>query len=93
MQAMRTTRHAVVLLIAIAVVFALLLTSGVHAEGEALATGIHVVQPGESLWTIASGMTAPGEDLRAAVGELRRLNGLEGSGLTAGHRLRIPRRP
>ncbi len=93
MQAMRTTRRAVVLLSAIAVVFALLLTSGVHAEGAGPAAGIHVVQPGESLWTIAAAMTPPGEDLRVAVAELRRVNGLEGSGLTVGQRLQIPLLP
>ncbi len=90
MQAMRTTRRAVVLLSAIAVVFALLLTSGVHAEGEALPTALHVVQPGESLWTIAAGVTPPGEDRRATVAELRRLNDLEGSALAVGQRLLVP---
>ncbi len=48
-----------------------------------------VVQPGESLWTVARRI-APASDPREVVQKLRRLNHLPGSGLRAGQQLLLP---
>lgn len=48
-----------------------------------------VVQPGETLWEIAS-RVAPGTDPRVTVGRIRELNGLRGAP-QAGQRLQLPR--
>jgi hypothetical protein len=50
------------------------------------ATATYVVQPGDTLWTIASRI-APGHDVRATVDDLVRLNG--SAALQVGQRLRI----
>ncbi len=47
------------------------------------------VQPGESLWTVATRI-APEADPRVVVQELRRLNDLPTSGLQAGQQLLLP---
>ncbi len=47
-----------------------------------------VVQPGDTLWGIAGEHAPPGTDVRAYVGALIELNGLEGP-LQAGARLRL----
>ncbi|GAB2623580.1 hypothetical protein Aab01nite_16850 [Paractinoplanes abujensis] len=49
-----------------------------------------VVQPGDTLWDIAS-RSMPRRDGQAAVDELRRLNGLSGYGVAAGDVLILPR--
>ncbi len=48
-----------------------------------------VVQPGDTLWGIASEHAPPGSDVRAYVGALIELNALDGT-LRAGTRLRLP---
>lgn len=48
-----------------------------------------VVEPGQSLWQIAR-MIAPGEDPRAVALEIRELNGLVDSTVTAGMSLALP---
>jgi len=49
-----------------------------------------VVQPGESLWAIAVGVSGPDEDVRDVVEQIRNLNGLHGATLQAGQELTIP---
>lgn len=49
-----------------------------------------VVQPGESLWVIASGVTDPGQDVREVVDQIKRLNGLQGAAVHAGQELAVP---
>jgi LysM repeat protein len=49
----------------------------------------HVVQPGDTLWTIAAA-TAPG-DPRRRVWEIRERNGLDGAVIHPGQRLVLPR--
>lgn len=49
---------------------------------------IHVVQPGETLWHLASGL--PG-DRRVAVDRLMHVNHLRSPGLQPGQRIAIPR--
>lgn len=48
-----------------------------------------VVQPGDSLWTIAV-RALPGSDPRDVVGELRSINHLSSADLVVGQRLRLP---
>lgn len=48
----------------------------------------HVVQPGETLWSIAAAVAPDGSDVRATVDELAGLNG--GPVLTVGQRLVLP---
>jgi nucleoid-associated protein YgaU len=48
-----------------------------------------VVQPGDTLWSIASPVAGDG-DVRATVAEIRRLNGLSSAGLVPGQTLRLP---
>ena len=47
------------------------------------------VQPGESLWAVARRI-APENDPREVIGQIRRLNRLEGSQLQAGQQLLLP---
>lgn len=53
-------------------------------------TTIVTVHPGDSLWSIASSLTAPGEDVRSVVHEISELNGLDSSVITAGQNLVVP---
>lgn len=50
----------------------------------------HVVQPGETLWEVAVGLAAPGEDVRDVVAELVELNALPDAGLLAGQEILLP---
>ena len=59
-------------------------------RGEAAPTQVVQVAPGETLWEIASRLTATGGDVRDVMYDIRRLNALESSGLTAGQSLRVP---
>jgi len=58
----------------------------VVVEPVAVAAPVHVVQPGETLWSIAA-QVAPGADLRPVVDELARRAG--GSSLQPGQRIAI----
>ncbi|GEN79264.1 LysM peptidoglycan-binding domain-containing protein [Actinotalea fermentans] len=50
----------------------------------------YTVRSGETLWDIASGIAAPGQDLRDVVDHLVNLNDLPGAGLTAGQQILLP---
>lgn len=78
---------------------ALLLTLGVaftaqraDADGASAATPVvtHTVAAGETLWAIASGVAAPGEDVRDVVDRLMELNGLSEGGLRSGQQILVP---
>ena len=77
-------RWALVLVAALAVMLAL---SRVAQGGEAAATV--VVQPGDTLWAIAA-ERYPGDDTRARVDQIERLNGLHSPVIEAGEALRLP---
>lgn len=62
---------------------------GTDAAGEQPPTEIVLVQPGETLWGIASEVTTDG-DVRTVMNEIERLNALESTGLQAGQKLRVP---
>ena len=59
-------------------------------RGQAVPTEVVQVAPGETLWDIASRLTATGDDVRGVIYDIKRLNALDSSGLTAGQRLRVP---
>lgn len=80
----RLYRWALVLVAALAVMLAL---SRVAQGGEATATV--VVQPGDTLWTIAAARY-PGDDTRGRVDQIERLNGLHDPMIEAGETLRLP---
>ena len=77
-------RWALVLVAALAVMLAL---SRVAQGGEAAATV--VVQPGDTLWTIAA-ERYPGDDTRARIDDIERLNNLSGPVIVVGETLRLP---
>jgi LysM repeat protein len=91
-----TVRGRVVLALLALVVMGVALVS--WQAGEASADGPvgalevvrHVVQPGETLWGIASEIAAPGEDVRDVVLELQDLNELPSAGLMAGQSIVVP---
>jgi len=87
-QSERALRHlyrwALVLVAALAVTLAL---SRVAQGGEAAATV--VVQPGDTLWTIAA-QRYPGDDTRARIDEIERLNHLSSPVIVVGETLRLP---
>jgi LysM repeat protein len=81
---------ALLLLVAVVVVSAQGLLSVVShgaTSGLAPATSVHIVQPGESLWSIAQ-QERPTADMSRLVDELLRLNG--SSTLQVGQRLVLP---
>lgn len=57
---------------------------------QALEVVSYTVQPGDTLWQIASDVTVPGEDVRDVIVELQELNGLPRAELTAGQHLVLP---
>ncbi|MEO5854362.1 MAG: LysM peptidoglycan-binding domain-containing protein [Nocardioides sp.] len=59
-------------------------------RGQPAPTEVVQVAPGETLWDIASRLTATGDDVRGVMYDIKRLNALDSSGLTAGQRLRVP---
>jgi nucleoid-associated protein YgaU len=64
---------------------------GVGSEGGLRLAGESavVVQPGDTLWSIASPV-ANGGDVRAVIAEIRRLNGLSSARLVPGQTLQLP---
>jgi len=77
-------RWALVLVAALAVMLAL---SRVAQGGVAAAT--MVVQPGDTLWTIAA-ERYPGDDTRARIDEIEHLNNLSSPVIVVGETLRLP---
>ena len=77
------------LLIALAALVVVLVSQpGQAADSTPLPT--KVVQPGDSLWSIA-GQVAPGRNRAATVEDIRRLNHLDGYRLQVGQKLTVPR--
>lgn len=94
-----TRPRVVVLLTAVALALALLLVlsvtaladdAAVGAVGADTATTSHVVRSGDTLWDIASGVAAPGSDIRNVVEDIKRANGLQASLIFPGQVLVVP---
>ena len=62
---------------------------GTDEAGQAPATEIVMVEPGQSLWSIASELTDSG-DVRTTMREIERLNALDTVAISAGQKLRVP---
>ncbi len=63
--------------------------AGTSAGQQGRATGVVVVQPGETLWQIATEI-APRADPRETVALIRSLNGLDDSAIAAGRSIVVP---
>lgn len=68
----------------------LLLGPRADAGPESVETVSHLVKPGETLWSIASAHTAPGEDVRRTVALIRSANGMQSGTVRAGVTITIP---
>lgn len=87
-------RYAVFAVLGIVVAALVLLVPGLSAEAshmhsETPATSVVTVNPGDSLWSVAS-RSMPDVDTRSAVIELRKANNLRGSDLVVGQQLVVP---
>ncbi len=63
--------------------------AGTSLADQGRATGVVVVQPGESLWQIAEAI-APGVDPRETISLIRNLNGLGDTTVVAGQSIVVP---
>jgi hypothetical protein len=77
------------LLVAALIVLASLALARVALGGTAPASVTVVVQPGDSLWSIAAAHY-PGADTRERVDAIERLNGLSSPVIAAGETLQLP---
>lgn len=92
----RLTRRGRLVVLAAALAFALFagfflssVAVGTDEAGQAPATEIVMVEPGQSLWSIASELTDSG-DVRTTMREIERLNALDTVAISAGQKLRVP---
>lgn len=89
---LRITRRGRLVILALALMVVLLpgaWRAMATAQVEGPATLVVTVQPGDTLWGIAS-QVDPGADPRALIAEIRDLNGLAQSGLVPGQVLTVP---
>jgi nucleoid-associated protein YgaU len=88
----RARRLVFVLAVAGGVALGSLLAPLLGAEGQLRLAGESsvVVQPGDSVWSIATSVAGTGDDVRAVVDDIQQLNGLRGSALVPGQVLDLP---
>ena len=89
---LRVTRRGRLVVLAVALLVVLLpgaWRAMATAQTEGPATVAISVQPGDTLWGIASAID-PGADPRALIAEIRELNALTSSGLVPGQVLVVP---
>jgi nucleoid-associated protein YgaU len=82
--------RALVLPLALALVFLLLLAQQVQAGSTSMPTESHRVVSGDTLWDLAVERTESGGDVRSVVRTIQRLNDLEGGYITPGQVILIP---
>ncbi|MDO8107403.1 LysM peptidoglycan-binding domain-containing protein [Isoptericola sp. b441] len=92
---LRLTRRGRVVLAVLALLVVGLWTmrpDGAAAGGgaEAVPVAVVTISPGQTLWGIAAGVAAPGQDVRDVVAELISLNGLASSQVRAGQQILVP---
>ena len=75
--------------LSVAVTVPALSSTTLHA-GSVVRYASVTVQPGDSLWALASSRTAQGGDVQAVVDQIIAANHLNGANLTPGQHLRIP---
>lgn len=91
---LRLTRRGRIVLAA----FALGVLGGGLGLGQAVADGppaaievtTYTIAPGDTLWGIAAGVTAPGQDVRDTIATIQDLNNLSDSAIAAGAQLLLP---
>ncbi|MFQ5517928.1 MAG: LysM peptidoglycan-binding domain-containing protein, partial [Acidimicrobiia bacterium] len=86
----RSLRRLLVLLVAAVAIFVLLIASNVEAGAGPGAVGLVRVYTGDTLWDIAGTITPAGEDIRATVYQIKKMNGLDGARIIPGMVLRVP---
>lgn len=82
--------RVLVLPLALALVFLLLLAQNVEAGNSPVATESHRVVTGDTLWDLASERTGPGEDVRSTVSLIQQINELNGGLIVPGQVLELP---
>jgi hypothetical protein len=95
---LRLTRRARRLLVVLGLAAAVALVSWLgplvagSAAGDLRLAGASmiVVEPGDSLWSIASSVAGGGDDVRAVVYEIQQLNQLDDAAVVPGQVLRLP---
>ena len=88
-------RGGLALLTALAILVVVLLASRPAQAGDhgvPMPVRYHVVLPGETLWSIAGGLS-PGSDPRDTIAEIVRINALPDSSVAAGQRIALPIQP
>ena len=80
------------LAVIIAAVFTVFLLIGgpVDAEANPVVTSEYVVASGDTLWSVASDLVDPGEDVRRLIADIRDVTGMTNSNLYPGQILLIP---
>lgn len=78
------------LLLAVVCAVFLMIGSSAEAGTPALPPIEYVVQPGDSLWAIASSFTPDGADVRRLVADIGALSGTNGGRIVPGQVLLIP---
>lgn len=86
--AQNLSTRVLILLLALTSIFFLLDAIGAADEPQAVVS--YVVQPGDTLWSIADGVAEPGTDIREVISDVKSLNALESSSLQIGQSLMIP---
>ena len=69
----------------------LLIGGAAEADEPTAPPAVHVVESGDTLWSIASLYASPGSDIRATIHDISTLSGLESSLIHPGQKLLIPR--
>ena len=87
-----TSVRALVIISTTVAAFVLLLATAVNAlsSGDPIATVDYRVHAGDTLWSIASEITEPGQDVRSMISTIEGLNELDGAYLQIGQTLSIP---
>ena len=87
-----TSVRALVIISTTVAAFVLLLATAVNAlsSGDPIPTVDYRVHAGDTLWSIASEITEPGQDVRSTISTIEGLNGLDGAYLQIGQTLSIP---